>query len=111
MSGGSMGYLYANVEDQAVGNMMDPELDNLMADVAKLLRDLEWYTSGDTREEAYRKTVLDFKKKWFQSDREKRLLGYVNQELDKLKRALYYMIGMTEVEVKSDGGNPGEQGV
>lgn len=109
MSGGSMGYLYASIEDQAVGCMMDPELDDLMADVAKLLHDLEWYSSGDYSKDTYRRTVLEFKEKWFQSDRKKRLFGYVNQEIDNLKRTLCDMIG--DMEVKSDGGNPGEQGV
>lgn len=92
MSGGSMGYLYANIEDQAVGSMLDPELDDLMADVAKLVQKLEWFTSGDSSEDAYRKTVLEFKKKWFETDPCERLKSYVDQELDKVKKTLYDML-------------------
>ena len=67
MSGGSFDYMYRRFEEMYAGNMEDIELNQLVVDMAKLLKDLEWYTSGDTCEETYRASVKVFKDKWLGS--------------------------------------------
>lgn len=65
MSGGSYNYMYCRIEDEYVGRMFDSQLDNMMKDLVKVLHDLEWWESCDYSEDTYRKTVTEFKKKWF----------------------------------------------
>lgn len=65
MSGGSMNYLCWKVEENAVGQMKDAELDEMMADVVVLLHACEWWQSGDYGEEQYREKAKQFKEKWF----------------------------------------------
>lgn len=93
MSGGSHNYICFSIEEELVGKMHDIELDDLMADVAKLAHAVEWMDSGDTCEETYRKEVAAFKKKWFTDSRDERLKGYVDEAIAKLKTELYAMIG------------------
>ena len=45
--------------------MFDIELNDMMYDLVKVLKDLEWWQSGDIGEEEYRKTVKGFKDRWF----------------------------------------------
>ena len=92
MSGGSYGYLCYQVEDEYVGAMYDPELDEMMKDLSKLLHDLEWWRSADYGEDSYRKTVKEFKAKWFCGDRKERLEKIIHQECDKLRDELLKMV-------------------
>lgn len=65
MSGGSYSYMCYRIEDEYVGRMFDNQLDEMMKDLCKVLHDLEWWRSSDFDEDSYRKTVTEFKKKWF----------------------------------------------
>ena len=65
MSGGSFDYMYQKILEQYEGSMLDSELEELLVDFCDLLHDLEWFESADIGEEDYRKTVADFKLKWF----------------------------------------------
>ena len=65
MSGGSYSYMCYRIEDEYVGRMFDDQLDEMMKDLCKVLHDLEWWRSSDFDEDSYRKTVTEFKKKWF----------------------------------------------
>ena len=94
MSGGSRNYTYSVIEDNLVGRMYDAEIDDLMADISKLAYEVEWWDSGDTDEEQYRKAVKQFKKKWFGADRNERLKGYIDEKLAELKSDMYTMIGV-----------------
>lgn len=96
MSGGSRDYVCYRIEDDLAGKMYDAELDDLMSDIADLAHDVEWYDSGDTCEDTYRKSVVKFKKKWFGSDRNARLKSYIDTKLDETKQELYRMIGVSE---------------
>ena len=78
MSGGSYDYTYSKVEEQYVGRMYDIELDDMIKDLVPLLEALEWWQSGDTNEEPYRKIAHEFKTKWF---------GNRNENLERLIRA------------------------
>ena len=94
MSGGSRNYISFAIDDNLVGRMYDAELDDLMADISKLAYEVEWWDSGDTDEEQYRKVVKRFKKKWFGTDRNERLKGYIDEKLAELKSDMYTMIGV-----------------
>ena len=70
MSGRSYNHNYSTVEYEYVDKMYDNELNRMMKDLVKVLHDLEWWQSDDICEETYRKTVDDFKKKWFHRTKE-----------------------------------------
>lgn len=103
MSGGSMCYVYATLESEAVGRMGDAELDELMRDVAALLHDCEWWHSGDTCEETYRKTVAKFKRKWFGKTRSARLERLIDERIANARKECLQMIG---VEVQHESSDP-----
>lgn len=95
MSGGSFNYQYARLENYYAGRMLDAELDEMIIDLSKVLHDLEWYTDGDISEEVYRKTVLDFKRKWFnrsEADIEKMIEEQFNKTKQELLLTLKYTI-------------------
>lgn len=82
MSGGSYNYFYNTLSEECEGAMYDEEMNNLIKDLCKVLHDLEWWQSCDISEEDYRKTVTEFKEKWFQyskADAEK----YIKEYCDK----------------------------
>lgn len=93
MSGGCFNYACHHIDDLA-GHMEDPELDELMADVSRLAYDLEWYKSGDTSEETYRKTVKAFKAKWFKAERNKRIEKYIKEACAETENKLLRMCGL-----------------
>ena len=66
MSGGSFNYECFRFEETYSGHMEDLEMNQLIIDLAKVLRDLEWYTRGDTCEDTYQRSVMEFKEQWFQ---------------------------------------------
>ena len=92
MSGGSYNYLFCLVDEEYVGHMYDRELDDMMSDLVTLLHDLEWWQSVDYGEEQYRKTVRQFKGKWFSTDRKERLTKYIDEAMEKLAVELHEMI-------------------
>lgn len=93
MSGGAMNYAYTQIEYECVGQMGDHELDDLMADVAKLVHDREWNLSGDTCDETYAQSVREFKQKWFETPRKDRLRSYIVEICDKAFSECFAMIG------------------
>lgn len=93
MSGGSCNYICFKIEEELCGRMKDAELNDLMKDIADLAHALEWYLSADTSESTYREKVQEFKEKWFESNREERLKGYIDESLDKLRKEMYDLIG------------------
>lgn len=95
MSGGHCDYVFCKIDEYLVGNMEDEELDDLMRDVAKLAHDLEWYLSCDTSRESYMKSVQKFKEKWFRGNRNDRLKGYIDADLERTRHRLYGLIGVT----------------
>ena len=98
MSGGSHDYICYRIEEELCGQMHDAELNDLMKDVAKLAHDLEWYDSSDISEESYKKTIAEFKRKWFKAEREDRLKAYVDEAMDKLRSEMYLLIGTERKE-------------
>lgn len=92
MSGGSMDYVYYHV-DEAASMCEDMELAELLRDAALVLHDEEWWRSSDYSEDRYRKTLAEFKDKWFKSNRADRLKGYVDGEIDRCRKRCYSIIG------------------
>ena len=88
MSGGSFDYMYRRFEETYAGSMEDIELNQLVVDMAKLLKDLEWYTSGDTCEETYHLAVKVFKDKWLggSDDRVANVKSLLAEKLTELTR-------------------------
>lgn len=93
MSGGSYNYIYTRLSDECKGRMYDAEMNDLIKDLCVVLRDLEWWQSCDSSEDKYRETVNAFKKKWFKEDREQRLKGYIDEQLNIMRSQLYSLIG------------------
>lgn len=98
MSGGSHNYICYRIEEDLGGQMHDLELNDLIADIAKIAHDLEWFDSSDICEETYRKSVTQFKKKWFGQSRNTRLKGYVDKSVEDLRQQMYDMIGVERKE-------------
>lgn len=93
VSGGSYNYLYFQVESEYLGRMYDKTLDELIKDLTKVLHDLEWWQSADIGEETYRKTVKEFKVKWFNAENyNKTLETIIKTECDNLKKELLNLI-------------------
>ena len=92
MSGGSMDYLYSRVREYS-DSANDPEITELMDDLADVLHEMEWWHSCDIGEEQYREAVRKFKDKWFGISREIRLREYIDNELAAVKDKLYNLIG------------------
>lgn len=93
MSGGYFNYFYMRLDEMAV-RMEDPELEAMVADLAKVLHDLEWWKDDDISEEQYRKTVNAFKNKWLRGQPTKRLKQIIDKEMEAKKLELYQMIGI-----------------
>ena len=102
MSGGSYNYIYSRLSDECENRMYDAEMNDLIKDLCEVLHYLEWWQSGDTSEEEYRKTLSEFKKKWFKGDREQRLKGYIDEQIDIVRSQLYSLIGEPQKQL----GNP-----
>lgn len=92
MSGGSMSYIYEEVE-KASTLTYDPEIKELLHDLSILLHDEEWYRSADYSKQDYRKSLFNFKEKWFKKAREDRLMAYIDSQIlilkDDIKRSLF----------------------
>lgn len=84
MSGGHYNYLYYVIKETYNGELKDLELEEMMNDLCEVLKSLEWWMSGDTDEETYRKDVKSFKKKWFGKTQEDRLKTTISNATAKL---------------------------
>ena len=93
MSGGYHNYECYRVEEEYVGKMHDPEMDQMMKQLVNVLHDLEWWASGDIVEEEYRQSVRDFKFRWFTPLREQGLCRIIEEKCDALKKELFQTIG------------------
>ena len=92
MSGGRFNYEYSTIEYTYCGQMEDIELNEMMCDLVKLLHDLEWWQSSDYGEETYRKTVQDFKKKWFKRTKEN-MQEFIEKQFEEKKKELLKELG------------------
>lgn len=96
MSGGSYCYMFNRIEEEYVGRMFDSQLNSMMKDLVEVLHDLEWWQSCDTGEDTYRRTVTEFKKKWFKQtkiDVQKQIESKFEQTKDELLKEFEYLKG------------------
>lgn len=94
MSGGSYCYMYCRIEEEYVGRMYDSQLNEMMKDLCELLHDLEWWQSCDYGEDTYRKTVAEFKRKWFKQtkiDVQKQIESELEQTKSQLLKEFEYL--------------------
>lgn len=88
MSGGSLDYFYATLEEHA-GDFDDKELDDLVKDLAKLFYEREWYLSADTCEGKWVEARDAFKQKWFTPvGRKDRITSYFDRIRDEMLKSL-----------------------
>ena len=82
MSGGALNYICYTIEDVLVGEMYDDDMNEFVKDFASLTYALEWWLSGDCREKTYRKTLKEFKDKWFRNydEREKEAIKKIKEK-------------------------------
>ncbi len=92
MSGGSYSYVCYTLEEACEGRMYDAEMNLFIKDFVELLHDLEWWQSGDVGEDRYRKTLKQFKDKWFKGDRNTRLEEIIKEKCEALKAELIEML-------------------
>lgn len=87
MSGGSLNYFYCTLQDH-VGDFGDKELDALVADLAELFHDREWFLSADTGRGSWREARDAFKAKWFtEHGRQERIEQYLLEFNDEIREA------------------------
>ena len=96
MSGGSYNYKYSIVEDYYVGCMYDTELNEMMSDLVEVLHDVEWWQSSDISEEDYRKTVDNFKKKWFRRNKTQ-IKEFIEKEFNNKKEQVLKELNYLEM--------------
>lgn len=87
-----MDYLCYKIENQ-LSYVDDPEIKDLMTDLAELMHDLEWWQSGDYGRDSYEETLSKFKAKWFKGDRQERMKGYIDEQIGIVRSQLYSLIG------------------
>ena len=87
MSGGSLDYFYSDLESH-VGDFGDKELDELVADLAELFHDREWYLSSDTNKGTWVEARDAFKEKWFTAlGRQERIEKYIQEFGDEVRES------------------------
>ena len=97
MSGGSMNYAYLRIGEIA-HDVSDLEIAALLLDLSTLLRNEEWWRSGDYEKEAYLDSLHSFKRKWLGAEmsREERLKGIVDDAVEELRKSLLELISTND---------------
>lgn len=97
MSGGSRNYICYKLEEECVDTPLeDYELSLMIKDLCKVLHDLEWWESGDSGEEQYRKSLSNFKEKWLKGDKVKVAKDFCDNQISIVKQGLYSIFGIEE---------------
>ena len=81
--------------DKSINVFEDREISELVFDVLDLIRDFDWYRSGDTCKETWLKAKTAFKKKWL-DNRGQRIKRIVDTSLAELKDELYETYGLED---------------
>lgn len=88
---------FAQSKDAArVNPLEDLELSEMLWDLLCVLHSYDWYASGDTCEETYRKDVKRFKTKWLGRTRDDRIKAACDRLLDAAKDELYRTFGVKD---------------
>ncbi|MFC6721060.1 hypothetical protein ACFQHN_26495 [Natrialbaceae archaeon GCM10025896] len=60
MSGGSLDYVYREVEQAARDGTVSGDAETVVREIAQLLHDIEWSASGDYARDRWRQTLAEF---------------------------------------------------
>ena len=75
----------------------DSQISELVFDVFCLLHSFDYYRSGDTSEDQYRKDIDYFKRKWFKTPTAADIQSIIDERLDIARKAVIrdfgYLIG------------------
>ena len=96
MSGGHFDYKDSSLKaeifgwaDKPTNQFEDLEISHLVWDVLDLIHEYDWYTCGDTGKEDWLKAKAEFKKKWFETDRSKRIKEVIDKVIEDARNELY----------------------
>ena len=79
----------------------DRIMSNITYDIFKILREYDWYVSGDTGEEDYRASVKAFKAKWLKNP-ERTYKSIIEDEIENTRKDLYMALGLEGKEDAAD---------
>ena len=79
-----------------INPLKDGLISELVFDVFCLLHSYDWYESGDTCEETYRKDVKYFKEKWLKQISPERMKEIIEDEISNLREELYSTFSLDE---------------
>lgn len=74
----------------------DVEISELIFDVFCLIHSYDWYASGDTGEDDYRKDVDYFKRKWFGKTARQRAEKVAVDAIEEFKEDIKKIFGVTD---------------
>ena len=74
----------------------DKQLSEMLWDMLCLLHSYDWYASGDTCEDTYRKDVAHFKKKWLNRSTEELVCVEIDKALSEAREDLLQIFGGEE---------------
>lgn len=72
---------------------LDKQMSELVWDIFVVLHSLDWYRSGDTSEDKYRKDVKYFKNKWLGKSNNELIRKEIDKSINELKDDLYKTLG------------------
>lgn len=78
--------------------MEDKQISELVFDVLCLIYSADWYRSGDTGEETYRKDVEFFKNKWLKAKYENLVKEAIDKNIEEARNELYTEFGIKEIK-------------
>lgn len=78
--------------------MEDKQISELVFDVLCLIYSADWYRSGDTGEETYRKDVEFFKNKWLKAEYENLVKEEIDKNIEETRNELYTEFGIKEIK-------------
>lgn len=76
----------------------DVEISELIFDVFCLIHSYDWYASGDTGEDTYRKDVEYFKKKWFGKTAKQRAEKVAGDAIEEFAEGIKKIFGVTDAD-------------
>lgn len=76
----------------------DVEISELIFDVFCLIHSYDWYASGDTGEDTYRKDVEYFKRKWFGKTARQRAEKVAKDAIEEFSEDIKKIFGVTDAD-------------
>lgn len=77
-----------------INPLEDKMMSEMLWDMFCILHSYDWYVSGDTCEETYRKDVAYFKKKWLMVTDKELAKREIDEALEECRQELYQSMGV-----------------